>query len=146
MLRVVPGEPGEARLEKWLRRMIEGFQENTDLQVNLVEYSVQRSFPNEIHLQVIRIIQEALINVRKHAHAHQVQISCREIDQVFVVEVKDDGQGFCADEVPEPSQHGLKGMRERAGLIGADLEFFSQPQQGTTVRLSLPIQPEWENP
>ena len=145
MLRVVPGEPGDARLVNWLSRMIEGFRENTDLQVNLVEYSVQRSFPNEVHLQMIRIIQEALINVRKHAQAHQVQISCREIDQVFVVEVKDDGQGFCADEVPEPSQHGLRGMRERAGLIGADLEFISQPQQGTTVRLTLPIQPEWGN-
>jgi len=143
MLRVVPGEPGEARLGNWLRRTVEEFQENTDIRVNIEELVIQSNFPDEVHLQLIRIIQEALVNVRKHAYAHQILISCREVDHVLVVEIQDDGRGFCADDVPEPSQHGLKGMRERAVLIGADLEFVSQPDQGTTVRIVLPLMAEW---
>ncbi len=144
MLRVVPGEPNEAQFENWLRRLVEEYQENTDIQVSIRDFSVDSSLPSEVHLQLIRIIQEALINVRKHAHAQQVQISCREIDHVLIVDIQDDGQGFFADEVPDSSQHGMQGMRERANLIGAELHWTSQPGSGTTVRLVLPVRDEWE--
>jgi two-component system, NarL family, nitrate/nitrite sensor histidine kinase NarX len=56
----------------------------------------------------------------------------------LVIEVGDDGLGFDAGDVLEVSQHGLRGMRERAELIGADFQIISQARQGTTVRLVLP--------
>jgi len=144
MLRIVPGEPNEARFENWLRRLVEEYQENTDIRVSIRELSVDSSLPNEVHMQLIRMIQEALINVRKHAHAQYVQISCREMDQVLIIDIQDDGQGFFVDEVLGSSQHGMRGMRERANLIGAELHWTSQPGSGTTVRLVLPLKDEWE--
>jgi len=47
MLRVVPGEPNEARFENWLRRLVEEYQENTDIQINIREISVDPGLPNE---------------------------------------------------------------------------------------------------
>jgi len=95
-------------------------------------------------LQLIRIIQEALINVRKHAHAQQVRISCREIDHVLIIEIQDDGQGFFANEVLESSQYGMRGMRERAkpdwGRAALD-----KPAWLRNNRTSfLPLRDEWE--
>jgi two-component system, NarL family, nitrate/nitrite sensor histidine kinase NarX len=52
--------------------------------------------------------------------------------------------GFDAEDVPEISRHGLRGMRERAELIGADFQVISQSRQGTTIRLVLPASLEEE--
>jgi signal transduction histidine kinase len=56
----------------------------------------------------------------------------------LIIEVQDDGQGFSPEDVPHISQYGLRGMRERAEMIGADFQIASSPEQGTTVRLRLP--------
>jgi signal transduction histidine kinase len=143
MLRIVPGEPKDARIGNWLRRIAEEYGENTDIQIDINEFSVETSLPNEVQLQMIRIIQEALINVRKHARAHKVQIICRQMDQKLIIEIQDDGQGFCLDDVPAITQHGMRGMRERAILIGAEIQWISQPGCGTIVRFDLPLQNEW---
>jgi len=55
------------------------------------------------------------------------------------LEVRDDGLGFLAEDVPGPSRHGLRGMRERAELIGADFQVISQPGEGTRIRVRLPL-------
>ena len=92
----------------------------------------------EVQAQLVRIVQEALNNVRKHAHAQRVWIHLREWQGELLLEVGDDGLGFDADDVPEISQHGLRGMRERSELIGADFQIISQVHHGTLVRLALP--------
>lgn len=143
MLRVIPGEPSAAHLGNWLSQIVEEYRENTDIEVRIQEFSAQTSLPGEVHLQLIRIFQEALTNVRKHAQAQQVIISCRELDHRLVVEIQDDGIGFHPDAIPELSKHGLRGMQERADLIGAHLELVSQPGEGTLLRLSLPIRDNW---
>ena len=96
-------------------------------------------FLPEISAQLVRIVQEALNNVRKHARASQVSINLRNWDNDMLVEIIDDGQGFDPDDIPAIAQYGLRGMRERAELIGADFQIISQPRRGTTVRLSLPM-------
>jgi two-component system nitrate/nitrite sensor histidine kinase NarX len=55
-----------------------------------------------------------------------------------ILEISDDGRGFDADDVPDITRHGLRGMRERAELLGADFQIISQALQGTTMRLVLP--------
>jgi signal transduction histidine kinase len=96
--------------------------------------------PPEVHAQLIRIVQEALSNVRKHAHASQVWVSCQLNGADMILEIEDDGEGFCLEDVPGPSQHGLRGMRERAELIGGDFQIIGGPQKGITVRVRLPLE------
>jgi two-component system, NarL family, sensor histidine kinase DegS len=88
----------------------------------------------------LRVAQEALHNVRKHAGASAVSVSTRLEDDAWVLEVSDDGRGFDVDAVTSGGRRsfGLQFMRERARLIGAALEVRSRSDGGTVVRLAVP--------
>lgn len=135
-LRITPSEEG---LAGWLGQTAREFEENSGIPVAIIEPLDSVDLPPEVHVQLIRIVQEALSNVRKHAKAGSVQVSCREYAGDLILEVRDDGFGFTPQDVPGPSQHGLRGMRERAELIGADFQVVSLAEQGTTIRVSLPV-------
>ena len=89
---------------------------------------------------VLRVTQEALQNVRKHAAAANVRVTTRLEDGAWVLEVRDDGRGFDPDAVAARGRHnfGLQFMRERAELIGAEFEVRSRPDGGAVVRLTIP--------
>ncbi len=125
---------------EWLQQTVDEFQEHTGMLVDLCDSQIAGALLPEVQVQLIRIVQEALNNVRKHAKARQVEIDCQRVGQDMVMEIRDDGGGFNVEDVPGPSQHGLRGMRERAELIGADFQVISQPEKGTTVRIRLPVQ------
>jgi two-component system, NarL family, sensor histidine kinase DegS len=98
---------------------------------------------------VLRVAQEALRNVRKHADAHHVRISTRHepalegVPGHWVLEVADDGRGF----PPSPSMtdadrgghFGLRFMQERAAMVGAELDIHAVADSGTTVRLTITL-------
>lgn len=96
---------------------------------------------------VLRITQEALRNARKHADASTVQVLTwvenapdEPTPAAWVLEVRDNGRGFPADQAPDrgPRRHfGLRFMRERARLVGATLDIKSHVDGGTTVRLEM---------
>ena len=90
---------------------------------------------------VLRVVQEALQNVRKHATASSASVATRIEGEDWVVEVRDDGRGFDPGTVAAPGRrnYGLQFMRERAELIGARLDVRSQPDGGTVVRVAIPI-------
>lgn len=125
--------------EEWLQQAVSEFLENSDYNVNFCEPIEDPNLTPEVNAQLIRIVQEALTNVRKHSNGEQVWISCHETGGDFILEVRDDGRGFDIEDVPGYSQHGLVGMRERADLIGADFQIISRPQEGTVVRVRLPM-------
>jgi two-component system sensor histidine kinase DegS len=89
----------------------------------------------------LRVAQEALQNVRKHAGASTASVETRLDDDAWVLEVRDDGRGFDPSAVPEHGRRsfGLRFMRERAELVGAHLEVRSRPDGGTVVRLAIPV-------
>ena len=89
---------------------------------------------------VLRIAQEALQNVRKHAGAGYVTVASQLEDGTWVLEVRDDGRGFDVGVVAARGRRnfGLQFMRERAELIGAQLDVRSRPEGGTVVRLAIP--------
>ena len=93
---------------------------------------------------VLRVVQEALQNVRKHAKAKPTTIATRIEDRDWVVEIRDDGAGFDVGAVATRGRRnfGLQFMRERAELIGAALEVSSRPDAGTVVRLAIPLEKE----
>jgi two-component system sensor histidine kinase DegS len=95
---------------------------------------------------VLRVVQEALQNVRKHAGATNVVVATSRSDGQWVVEVRDDGRGFDTGAVAARGRRnfGLQFMRERAELVGAQFEVRSRPEAGTVVRLAIPV-PREEN-
>jgi two-component system, NarL family, sensor histidine kinase DegS len=95
---------------------------------------------------VLRIVQEALQNVRKHAGSSRTVVSTRLESSVWTLEVSDDGRGFEVGAVAARGRRnfGLQFMRERAELVGAQFEVRSRPGGGTVVSLSIPVGEESE--
>jgi two-component system sensor histidine kinase DegS len=93
---------------------------------------------------VLRLVQEALQNVRKHANATHTRVTSRVEDDAWVLEIRDDGRGFDIDTVAARGRRnfGLQFMRERAELIGARFEVRSRPDGGTVVWLAIPLSEE----
>jgi two-component system, NarL family, sensor histidine kinase DegS len=89
---------------------------------------------------VLRVVQEALQNVRKHAAATRVTVASRMTGPEWILEVRDDGRGFDIGAVAARGRRnfGLQFMRERAELIGARFEVRSRPAGGTVVVLAIP--------
>ncbi len=89
----------------------------------------------EVELVIYRVAQEALTNSFRHAQASRVRVALRRNPDGVVLSVADDGRGL---PIPMPTQAtGLAGMRERAILIGAELEISSAPGDGVEVRLTV---------
>jgi signal transduction histidine kinase len=89
---------------------------------------------------VLRVAQEALQNVRKHAEAGSADVTTRLDGAAWVLEVRDDGRGFDIGAAAARGRRnfGLQFMRERAELIGAEFDVRSRPEGGTVVRLAIP--------
>lgn len=88
----------------------------------------------------LRVAQEALQNIRKHAAASHVAVRTEQTDAAWVVEISDDGRGFDIAAVAARGRRnfGLRFMRERAELIGARFDVRSRVDGGTVVRLAIP--------
>ena len=141
-----------AALEALARRAqaIEGLDARTeiDLGVNTEnggDPEARRRLDPELESTVYRIVQEALTNVSRHAEATSAVISVTVRDGVLRASVTDDGKGLPDNGRLGPRGDGLEGgfgmggMRERAELIGGELEFGPAPGKGTTVRLAVPL-------
>ena len=104
-----------------------------------VERTVDRTVPElapEEELVVYRVAQEALTNAARHGRAEHASVSLAMRDGAPELVVRDDGEGF--DGTAGAEGAGLRGMRERALLVGATLDVRSRRGEGTTVRLRLP--------
>jgi signal transduction histidine kinase len=88
-----------------------------------------------------RILQEALANVARHAGATRVDISLRVDADHFILKIADNGRGVSEAELRDPKSLGLLGIRERAFLLGGNVEIEGKVGEGTTVTLSIPHRP-----
>ena len=125
-------------LQDWIGDVVADFRESSGLKIELTAFDVDGDFPPPVQAQLIRIVQESLSNVRKHARASQVIVSVRELDGDILLEVCDNGIGFTPETLGSGARYGLRGMRERSETIGADFQISSQPGQGTTISVRLP--------
>jgi PAS domain S-box-containing protein len=101
---------------------------------------VEEGFPSDplgkAGVEVLRIVQEALTNARRHSGASNIHVNLRAEENDLVVEVTDDGRGFAPEASPGV---GSRSMRERAVGIGGEVEIESATGQGTRVRLRVPV-------
>jgi two-component system sensor histidine kinase DegS len=127
-------------LEPTLRRYVQQFVDKHKLEVGVVINNIAQRLPNEIEVAVFRIVQEALENVAKHAHAKHAQINLDINGETVIVTVEDDGAGFNPDEVRanDPKRKGLATMRQRVDMFGGKLNVESTVGRGTKLSATLP--------
>jgi len=104
-----------------------------------IQMTTRRLIP-QLENTLFRIVQEALTNVVRHSRAPQVTVAVRQTDHQIQVTVADDGIGFLPDQVPQ-HRFGLRGIRERAKLLGGAARILSRPGAGTRIEVELPLLP-----
>jgi signal transduction histidine kinase len=129
-------------LEGVLRRHVEGWSRDTGIVADAETTTLGPGrFSFVIETTVYRVVQEALTNVAKHARATHVSLLAERRANELRIIVEDDGRGFDARPAYDPRQLGLNGMRERAALVGGEVQIESSPGRGTTVFLTIPLAP-----
>ena len=109
------------------------------MRANLTVTGAPRSLLPEAEATLLRVAQEALANVRKHAHASQVELTLSYIGDTLILDVQDDGVGLDArSPADELSGFGLHSMRERLARLGGSLAIESAPGEGLTLAVTLP--------
>ncbi|MFQ5577086.1 MAG: sensor histidine kinase [Anaerolineae bacterium] len=137
-----PPVDGEEAYHRVLQKQIEIHLERGGPPVNLRRAdNIPLTGPRRLALT--RIIQEALLNIRKHARAAQVTVSLRADPSQLQLTISDDGVGFDDTLIPNPLTDkggaGIVNMQIRTDALNGTLTITSQPKQGTTVQVTIPL-------
>jgi signal transduction histidine kinase/DNA-binding NarL/FixJ family response regulator len=124
-----------------IQDLLERFGKNHGFRTQFADNrtNLNESLSAAVEAQVLRIVQEALSNIRKHAEAKNISISVSDTHDEVQLTVRDDGKGFDPEAVDEAESFGLKIMRERAAEAGCTVKVVSSPGCGTEVRLNIPF-------
>ncbi len=140
-LRLASVQPGQ--MWQALKEYTENFSLQTGISVSWkgLELAQRGSLEPSAETQLMRIVQEALTNVRKHAIASRVKLSINNQDGSLSIAVEDDGKGFNVDEPRRDGQNhfGLDTMRERAESVGGTFHLESAIGIGTTVTVTVSV-------
>lgn len=130
-----------------LRRYMQDFGERTGIQTNLVVQGGEGRLPRHIEISIFRVVQEALTNIVKHAHAPHARVALEIEPHQVTVAVDDDGVGFNVAEMEEAMARGTRrmmgiaNMRQRVErLLKGRLSIESTPGKGTRVLAQIPLE------
>jgi signal transduction histidine kinase len=133
---------GDISFLRYLKGYLEQLSQESNLRFRLDADIGELRLEAPVELQLLRICQEALINIRKHSKAHNVDVKVKSVNKHLKVSIADDGCGFDAlayyQDGVQARGHGLAVMRERAELIGGSLRVLSMPGQGTEIQVEVP--------
>ena len=137
---------GDRHLLESLRAYCDKFSRQSGIETTLETTDDEElGLPLAVEIQVIRVIQEALTNVRKHARATKATVLVQPSTDNVMLSVHDNGRGFdpASELVNREDSFGLRGMRERMELVGGTLSVHSAPGRGTriTARVARPVLP-----
>ncbi|MDP3879544.1 MAG: histidine kinase [Dehalococcoidales bacterium] len=137
----------ELGLSHALRQSLEDLKVD-GLECTYSEVGIPLRLPSSVEIAVYRVVQEALNNIRKHADATKVDLNFECNEHRLLVEITDDGKGFdlsqTLDSAISVGHIGLLGMKQRAEMLGGDIRVKTREGMGSTVTLSLPINPRTE--
>ena len=133
-----PGPLAERSLPEALQQLAGRLAEETGLRAEAMVTGTPGRLGARAEAALLRVAQEALANVRKHAAASQVTVTLSYLDDVAVLDVADDGAGFDQATATAAGGVGLRAMRERVQQLGGSLTIESAPGEGTTIAVQLP--------
>ncbi|WP_433272884.1 sensor histidine kinase [Actinosynnema sp. CS-041913] len=129
----------DANLPDALSEVVAGWTDQTGVPVTVSTTGAARALHPEVEVALLRMAQEALSNVAKHASASRVGLTLSYMEDVVTLDVRDDGTGF--DTCRETNGYGLVGMRQRVSRLAGSLAVESEPGGGTAVSASVPAIP-----
>mgnify|MGYP003681910465 CR=1 FL=1 len=136
---------GDGNFSPHLQQYLKHLKEDANINLHLVMPTDELGFDSLVELELLRICQEALTNIRKHSGAHNVSVKLKPVNHHLEVSIADDGCGFDAiayyRDGGQAKGHGLTVMKERADSIGGQFTVLSLPGQGTEVQVEVPLTP-----
>jgi signal transduction histidine kinase len=143
-----PAMLDELGLVPALRWYLDRQRQRAGLLIDFVAEPPELRLPSELATVCFRVVQEALTNVIRHAHARSVQVELRQGDAGLLLLIRDDGVGFDVAAALERATHGaslgLLGLQERVLLIGGQVTIESTPAAGATITARLPPMPNMQ--
>lgn len=121
---------------QWLA---ESFQRRAGVRTSLATNRENLAAGKAIELTAYRTAQEALTNIAKYAQCSEVKIDLSDAEGVLTLEISDNGRGISADELQKAEAFGIRGLKERAKVVGGWLDISTARGVGTTVILSVPL-------
>jgi PAS domain S-box-containing protein len=122
-----------------LKGLCSEFRKHHDLDASLVAENVPEKIPNETALCLFRIAQEALQNARKHSRAQTAEVRVEGLEGTIHLSISDQGMGFDPEKSARKEGIGIRSMEERARLVDGRLEVRSEPGNGTTIQVWVPV-------
>ncbi|MDD2598822.1 MAG: histidine kinase [Kiritimatiellae bacterium] len=125
-----------------LHTFMKSFMEESGVRVTLTAFEGVEKLSNTKRTVVYRVVQEALTNVARHAHAGRVDVCIEKIASAVRIHIKDDGRGFDLKKLlrAKKIKHlGVLGMRERVEMVRGTFKIESAPEQGTTILIQIPF-------
>ena len=119
-----------------LQALVKSVAKRTGLHIHLEAFAAVEELDADHRTVLYRVVQEALTNVARHAHASVVQVSLKKLPAAVALAITDDGQSFPVEQVLRAKRNGrlgLIGMRERVEMVGGSFRVVSAPGKGTTV-------------
>lgn len=123
-------------LPEALQRLLQRWQQESGVRTQFTLAGTPRPLHPELEVGLLRIAQEALTNIRKHAKARHANLTLSYLDDLVLMDVQDDGVGL---QAPTTGGFGLRLMRERVEALGGQMTLESEPGVGTTLAVSLPL-------
>jgi signal transduction histidine kinase len=120
---------------------LQSFGKRHDIRVQLLHERMNERLPPKTEAAAFRIVQEALTNAARHAHATSCRIYLQGLSNTVLITIEDDGVGFDATEIPQSTARrglGLLGIRERVAQLRGTLRLESSPGKGTRLTVELP--------
>jgi signal transduction histidine kinase len=136
---ILPSKGLFAYFSEYLRRFQRQWSIRTELQVDeCAEALDSLPIPQMAKIQLLRIFQEGLTNVRRHANSSWIMVALSCGDGWLILHILDDGAGFDLNNIPD-DRLGLRIMRERAASVGGTIAITSQIGQGTQLEIKIPL-------
>lgn len=136
---------GDGSFLPHLKAYLQHLNQNTNIDFRLDVETREFHLEAPVELELLRICQEALINIRRHSEAHNAQVKVRQANDHLEVSIADDGCGFDAvayyHDGVEAEGQGLAVMRERTESIGGRFWVLSMPGEGTEIQVEVPCAP-----
>ena len=124
---------------QWLA---ESFQRRSRVRTSLASNNHQIRASKSVELTAYRTAQEALTNISKYAQCSEVKIDLSDAEGVLTLEISDNGCGISRAHMDKASAFGIRGLKERAKVVGGWLDLSTRDGAGTTIILSVPLNPD----